>query len=155
MSNFLNTFKFLSMLGSIDKKIKTLLLISVIVFILNTIIMVGYMVLTYIYFPDKNNMTDNQMNQLGKSLLQWSIWRLLLGLFILSCNVVILAFSIPIFWSVTRFKSLIVKILALIGISFWVLVPFSFAGIIYILILKSKYKKTIKYYNAENTAIVH
>ncbi len=156
MPNILNKIRFLNMLSSIDRKIKTLLLLFIIVFVLNTITMVGYMILSSIYLPNNSDgMTDQQFTQLLKTLGKWSSWNLIIGLFILSCNVVIFAFSIPIFWSVTCFKWLIIKILALIGISFLLLVPFSFTGIIYILILKSKYKKTIKYYNAENTAIAH
>ncbi len=146
------------MINSTDKKFKKLLILSYIVFVFSVILfIVGIVVLPDLYFNKSKSMTDNEY-------MNWLLYKILpvafLSLIIIGLEIGIFLSSLPIFNSVTNFKStakktwtlIAIGVLMILPICSYFTLPLSFiATIIYILILKSKYKK-IKYSNVGHIA---
>ncbi len=144
------------MVIDMDKTIKKLLISAIVIFLLNIVIIASTGALMGINSNNGKAMTDDQMTRwFLYTFLPVIFLRYMLGVGILISNVLIVTFSLPIFNKVTNFKTPNRKLWTLIVIWFSAILPFSFANTIYILILRHKYKKTLKYPNVENAAIAN
>ncbi len=139
-----------------DRKIKKLMLISCGIFLLNIIIIFSTFYFMGINGHEGSNMSDSQMVIWMKyTFLPVIILRCLFASVVFMCNIFIFVNVLPIFNEVTNFKSPINRKRALFGIGFLLILPLSFVNIIYILILRFKYKKTHQYNNLNSDVITN